>query len=78
MEGRPLRTRREPDLLQRVFRGFWRHRRRVASFEEPVKRLGEKRGFMDLFWKGMLLVEQKSFGRDLVRAKEQALDYFPA
>jgi len=25
----------------------------------------------------VLLVEQKSFGRDLVRAKEQALDYFP-
>lgn len=52
-------------------------RRRVASFEEPVKRLGKERGFIDLFWKGMLLVEQKSAGRDLTRAKEQALDYFP-
>ena len=52
-------------------------RRRVASFEEPVKRLGEERGFIDLFWKGVLLVEQKSAGRDLVRAKQQALDYFP-
>ena len=51
--------------------------RRVASFEEPVKRLGEKRGFIDLFWKGMLLVEQKSAGRDLRKAKAQALDYFP-
>lgn len=51
--------------------------RRVASFEEPVKRLGEKRGFIDLFWKGMLLVEQKSAGRDLAKAKAQALDYFP-
>ena len=51
--------------------------RRVASFEEPVKRLGEKRGFIDLFWKGMLLVEQKSAGRDLGKAKAQALDYFP-
>jgi hypothetical protein len=59
------------------FEVFGVTRRRVASFEEPVKRLGEKRGFMDLFWKGVLLVEQKSFGRDLVRAKEQALDYFP-
>lgn len=52
-------------------------RRRVASFEEPVKRLGDERGFIDLFWKGVLLVEQKSAGRDLKRAKEQALDYFP-
>jgi hypothetical protein len=52
-------------------------RRRVASFEEPVKGLGSERGFIDLFWKGVLLVEQKSAGRDLVRAKQQALDYFP-
>ncbi len=52
-------------------------RRRVASFEEPVRLLGHERGFIDLFWKGVLLVEQKSAGRDLNRAKEQALDYFP-
>ncbi|MFH1342776.1 MAG: DNA methyltransferase, partial [Pseudomonadota bacterium] len=51
--------------------------RRVASFEEPVKSLGDKRGFIDLFWKGVLLVEQKSVGRDLTKAKKQALDYFP-
>ncbi|MGE0658287.1 MAG: class I SAM-dependent DNA methyltransferase [Reyranellaceae bacterium] len=51
--------------------------RRVAAFEEPVKSLGDKRGFIDLFWKGMLLVEQKSAGRDLKKAKTQALDYFP-
>ncbi|MGX1101265.1 type IIL restriction-modification enzyme MmeI [Amorphus sp. MBR-141] len=51
--------------------------RRVASFEEPVKNLGDRRGFIDLFWKGVLLVEQKSAGRDLKRAKTQALDYFP-
>ena len=49
----------------------------MASFEEPVRKLGEERGFIDLFWKGVLLVEQKSAGRDLKRAKEQALDYFP-
>ncbi|EQD62592.1 methylase, partial [mine drainage metagenome] len=53
-------------------------RRRVASFEEPVRRLGDRRGFIDLFWKGVLLVEQKSAGRDLSRAKTQAFDYFPA
>jgi hypothetical protein len=51
--------------------------RRVASFEQPVRLLDNKRGFIDLFWKGVLLVEQKSAGRDLVPAKQQALDYFP-
>ena len=51
--------------------------RRVAAFEEPVKLLGDKRGFIDLFWKGVLLVEQKSAGRDLTAAKIQALSYFP-
>ncbi len=51
--------------------------RRVASFEEPVKNLGDRRGFIDLFWKGVVLVEQKSIGRNLKKAKIQALDYFP-
>jgi len=51
--------------------------RRIASFEEPVRNLGTKRGFIDLFWKGVLLVEQKSKGLDLKKAKVQALDYFP-
>ena len=51
--------------------------RRVASFEEPVRLLGDRRGFIDLFWKGVLLVEQKSAGRDLSEAKDQAFAYFP-
>jgi hypothetical protein len=52
-------------------------RKRVASFEEPVKKLGDRRGFIDLFWKGTLLVEHKSRGKNLDRAYTQALDYFP-
>ncbi len=53
-------------------------RRKVATFEEPVKRLGSRNpGFIDLFWKGTLLVEQKSAGQSLSKAKAQALDYFP-
>ncbi|MGB8028334.1 MAG: DNA methyltransferase [Terracidiphilus sp.] len=59
------------------FQVFGVTRRRVATYEEPVKLLGEHRGFIDLFWKGVLLVEQKSAGRDLARAKQQALEYFP-
>lgn len=59
------------------FHVFGISRRRVASFEEPVKKLGGDRGRIDLFWKGTLLVEQKSEGRDLRKAYSQALDYFP-
>jgi hypothetical protein len=53
-------------------------RKKVAIFEEPIKGLADnKRGFMDLFWKGTLLVEQKSAGLDLSKAKRQAFDYLP-
>ncbi|MGE4399308.1 MAG: DNA methyltransferase [Campylobacterales bacterium] len=52
-------------------------RRRVATFEEPIKKLGGSKGFIDLFWKGQLLVEHKSFGKDLSKAKTQAYEYFP-
>jgi len=64
-------------FYQEFFELFGMSVRRLASFEEPVKKLGQKQGFIDLFWKGMLLVEQKSAGRSLSKAKQQALDYFP-
>ena len=51
--------------------------RRLAALEEPVKRLGQSRGYVDLFWNGVLLVEQKSVGRSVRKAKAQALEYFP-
>jgi hypothetical protein len=59
------------------FQIFGVDRKRVASFEEPVKKLGNKQGFIDLFWKGKLLIEHKSLGKDLGKAKTQAIDYFP-
>jgi hypothetical protein len=52
-------------------------RRRVATFEEPIKKLSGSQGFIDLFWKGQLLVEHKSFGKNLAKAKTQAYEYFP-
>ncbi|MGH8441553.1 MAG: class I SAM-dependent DNA methyltransferase [Nevskiaceae bacterium] len=59
------------------FEVFGVTRRRVATFEEPVRRLGERRGEIDLFWKGTLIAEHKSRGRNLDKAFDQALDYFP-
>ena len=52
-------------------------RRRVASFEKPVHKGDGKGGFIDRLWKGVLLVEHKSRGKDLDRAARQAFDYFP-
>lgn len=51
-------------------------RRRLATFEKPVLKLGDSQGFIDLFWKGVLIAEHKSRGRDLGKAYTQALDYF--
>ncbi|MCK7468432.1 MAG: hypothetical protein MZU91_10185 [Desulfosudis oleivorans] len=58
------------------FNVFGITRKRVASFEEPVKKLGDKYGYIDLFWKGVLIVEHKSRGKSLDKAYDQALDYF--
>ena len=51
--------------------------KRVATFELNVKKHGGGQGFVDLFWPGMLLVEQKSRGKNLDAAFDQALGYFP-
>ena len=60
------------------FEIFGVKRRSVARYEEHVQKLDNSSGFIDLFWPGKLLVEQKSAGRDLAPAHEQAGDYFDA
>ena len=60
-----------------LFEVFGVPRRRVASFEVSVARHGRAKGYIDLLWKGKLLVEHKSSGKDLDRAYNQAKDYFP-
>jgi len=59
------------------FNVFGISRRRVGSFELPIKKADNKQGFIDLLWKGMILVEHKSRGNDLDKATQQAKDYFP-
>jgi hypothetical protein len=59
------------------FHVFGISRRRVATFEQQVKKIDAKTGFIDLLWKGVILIEHKSRGRDLDRAYQQAKDYFP-
>ncbi|MCA0381568.1 MAG: N-6 DNA methylase [Bacteroidetes bacterium] len=50
-------------------------RKRVATFEHRVKKLSEADGYIDLLWKGRLLVEMKSKGKDLSKAYTQAKEY---
>ena len=57
---------------------FGVERRSVARYEEHVKKLDNRSGFIDLFWPKVLLVEQKSAGRDLAKAGTQAGEYFDA
>jgi type I restriction-modification system DNA methylase subunit len=59
------------------FNVFGVSRRRVASFEYFVNKQDGKQGFVDVLWKGVMLAEHKSLGKDLDKAYTQAKDYFP-
>lgn len=63
-------------FLNGFFEVFGVTRRRLATFEKRVKKIDGRDGYIDLLWKGKLLVEQKSRGKDLDRAHAQARDYF--
>ena len=60
------------------FEVFGVKRRTVARYEEHVAKLDNRSGFIDLFWPSVLIVEQKSAGRDLDKAYHQAGEYFDA
>jgi hypothetical protein len=57
------------------FNVFGISRKRVAIFEDVVKKLDDKDGYIDLLWKGMILIEMKSRGKNLDKAYQQAIDY---
>jgi len=59
------------------FQVFGVPRRRIATFEKHVEKAGERAGFIDLFWPGVMIAEHKSRGKSLDKAYTQALDYFP-
>ncbi|QNL22253.1 class I SAM-dependent DNA methyltransferase [Hyphobacterium sp. CCMP332] len=75
-EGESRERAEKDSFWNDFFNVFGISRRRLATFEEPVKKLNNKQGFIDLFWKGTLLVEHKSKGKNLDAAFEQATDYF--
>ena len=58
------------------FEVFVRRIRDVAIYEKAVKKLNDKHGYIDLFWEGKLLVEQKTKGGNLEKAFDQASEYY--
>ncbi len=62
-------------FLVEFFNVFGISRKRVSSFEHRVKKLDDKDGYIDLLWKGTILIEMKSRGKNLDKAFTQAKDY---
>ncbi|MDD7750424.1 MAG: class I SAM-dependent DNA methyltransferase [bacterium] len=59
------------------FNVFGVNKKQVAEFESKVKIDGKKGiGSIDLLWKGKILIEMKSTGKDLNAAFEQAFEYY--
>ncbi len=54
---------------------FGVNRRRVAIFEKAVPKNNLNTGSIDLFWRGVLLVEHKSRGQNFDKASSQAFEY---
>jgi len=66
----------KPFLIE-FFNVFGISNRKVATFEHRVKKLDESEGYIDLLWKGTIVIEMKSRGKSLERAYKQARDYLP-
>ena len=62
-------------FLVEFFNVFGIYSKKVATFEHRVKKLDERDGYIDLLWKGTILIEMKSRGKNLDKAFQQAKDY---
>jgi len=62
-------------FLNEFFEVFGISRRRVSTFEKPVKKLDGREGYIDLLWPGKILIEHKSKGKNLEKAANQAIAY---
>lgn len=62
-------------FLVEFFNVFGITSKRVSTFEHRVKKLDDKDGYIDLLWKGTILIEMKSRGKNLDKAYGQAIEY---
>ncbi|HQV35515.1 MAG TPA: class I SAM-dependent DNA methyltransferase [Flavobacterium sp.] len=62
-------------FLDAFFDVFGITRKKIGTFEHRVKKLSDADGYIDLLWKGTILIEMKSRGKNLDKAFQQAIDY---
>jgi len=62
-------------FLDAFFNVFGITRKKVGTFEHKVKKLSDSDGYIDLLWKGNILIEMKSRGKNLDKAFAQAIEY---
>jgi len=62
-------------FLDAFFNVFGITRKKIGTFEHRVKKLDDGNGYIDLLWKGVILVEMKSKGKNLDKAFTQAKEY---
>lgn len=62
-------------FLVEFFNVFGISSKRVSTFEHKVKKLDDRDGYIDLLWKGTILIEMKSRGKNLDKAYHQAIEY---
>ena len=74
-EGTTSEDAEAKSFLDAFFHVFGISRKKVGSFEHKVKKISEKDGYIDLLWKGQILIEMKSKGKDLDKAFVQAKEY---
>jgi len=62
-------------FLDAFFDVFGIPRKKIGTFEHKVKKLNDADGYIDLLWKGVILVEMKSKDKNLDKAFIQAKEY---
>lgn len=62
------------EFVARFFDVFGISRRRVGTFEKPVKKLDDRDGYIDLLWEGKILIEMKSRDKNFDKAYSKAFD----
>ena len=62
-------------FLNAFFNVFGISRRKVGTFEYHVKKLSDEDGYIDMLWKGTILIEMKTKGKCIDDGFEQAKEY---
>ena len=69
----------EKSQAQNYWRDFFQifgfNAKTVGMFEKKVETLDGNKGYIDLFWSGNLIVEHKTYGKNLNKALKQAIKY---